>query len=107
MLVLNRASARLLFITLSAISLNSKCLLFRYVSELYGPVATGCFGGVSPPHKDPTSPYSNMIHYDSLQFLSNFQNVKTPAQTSSPPNEDLLETLQELYFGKWHFVSII
>jgi len=51
------------------------------------PVATGGFGGLSPPNKLPGPPNGNMKHYKPLEFFSNF-NIKHPwHKPKAPPHE--------------------
>jgi len=51
---------------------------------LTSPVATGGFGGLSPPNKAPRASNWIMKHYKSMEFLSNFQ-CQTPLHERNPP----------------------
>ena len=51
------------------------------VSDTFNPVATGGFGGLSPPQTKLQTPQNwNKKHYKSVEFLLNLK-VKPPAQT--------------------------
>jgi len=60
------------------------CTLFNFCPQFAQPVATGGFGGLSPPNKAPSIPNWNMKHYKSVEFLSIFRMSSPSAQTQSP-----------------------
>jgi len=56
------------------------------ILDFHSLLAIGSFGGITPLQ-------AKFQPYKSVEFLSNFQNVKLPCTNEKPPTDDFLSTV--------------